>query len=125
MILKYAVIIECQFKNMFPNEQVPVISCEPEVIVNTLLSGSQEFPCSSFHTWTLQCLQQFSEFKNVQETLAGPVKQNVNKENKTEISARIRLLPDSISTAQHWLRKKKRVLSSLTAINKRRFLFIC
>lgn len=45
-MLKYAVIIECQFKNMFPVEQVPVVCCELEVIVNTPLTGSPEFPCS-------------------------------------------------------------------------------
>jgi len=100
MMLKYAVIIECQFKNMFPIEQVPVVSCELEVIVNTLLTGSQEFPCSSFHTWVLQYLQQFTEFRNVQETLAGTAKQNANKENRTEVRARIRLLPDSVSTTK-------------------------
>lgn len=100
MILKYAVIIECQFKNTFAIEQVPVVSCELEVIVNTLLTGSQEFLCSSFHTWTLQYLQQFTEFGNVQETLAGTDRQNANKENRVEVGARIQLLPDSVSTTQ-------------------------
>lgn len=75
MMLKYAVIIDCQFKNTFPIGQVPVVLDELGVIVNTLLTGSLEFPCSSFHTWTLQFLQQFTEFRNVQETLAGTTKE--------------------------------------------------
>lgn len=81
-MLKYAAIIGCQFKNMLAIEQVPVVCCEPEVIGNSLFTGSQGAPCSSFHTWTLQYLQQFSEFRDVQGTLAGPAKQNVNKENR-------------------------------------------
>lgn len=40
MMLKYAVIIESQFKNMFSIEQVSVISSEPEVTVNPLLTVS-------------------------------------------------------------------------------------
>lgn len=124
MMLKYAVIIACQFKNMFPIEQVPVFSCELEVIVNTLLTGSQEFPCSSFHTWTLQYLQQFAEFRNVQETLAGTAKQNANKEKQNRS-----LSQDSTAARLHrhytMLTWKKRVLSSLTAINQWGFyLFI-
>lgn len=40
-MLKYAAIIGCQFKNMFAVEQVPVVCCEPEVIGNSLLTGSR------------------------------------------------------------------------------------
>lgn len=81
-MLKYAAIIECQCRTTFPVEQVPVVCCEPEVSGNTLSAGSQGAPCSSFHTWTLQYLQQFSEFRDVQGTLAGTAEKNVNKENR-------------------------------------------
>lgn len=50
------------------------VFCALKVIVNIVLTGTQEFPCSSFHTWTLLYLQQFTEFKNVQETVAEAAK---------------------------------------------------
>lgn len=80
-MLKYAAIIGCQFKNISHCTGACCL-CEPEVIGNSLLTASQGAPCTSFHTWTLQYLQQFSEFRDVQGTLAGPAKQNVNKENR-------------------------------------------
>lgn len=66
----------------FPIEQVPVVRCEPEVIGNSLPTASRGAPRSSFHTWTSQYLQQFSGFRDVQRTLAGTAKQNVNQENR-------------------------------------------
>lgn len=100
MMLNHAAIIGCQFKAMFPGEQVPVVCCDPEVVGNSLLTVSRGAPCSSFHTWTLQYLRQFLKFRDGQGTLAGTAERNVNRENRAGARARIQLLPGSISTAQ-------------------------